>query len=238
MTTVVDSAPPADTEAPPRRSRRRLYWGAALAAAAAVLIGWLVAFSSVFGVRSVDVVGTKTLTPDAIRAAADIEHGTPLVRLDTAAVSRRVQALPEVASVRVEESFPSTVTITVVERTAVGFVQSGSTYRLVDRTGKAYRAATVAPHKLPELVVPDSDSGSALSAIAVVAADLPAGVRNRVTSVQAMDPDAITLVLRSEKVVRWGSVDDSALKARILPVLLHQPGQQFDLSDPTQPVVR
>jgi cell division protein FtsQ len=59
-----------------------------------------------------------------------------------------------------------------------------------------------------------------------------------VQSIEALDPAAITLVLRGDRVVRWGSAARSPDKARILPALLKQPGTQFDLSDPDQPFSR
>jgi cell division protein FtsQ len=74
--------------------------------------------------------------------------------------------------------------------------------------------------------------------VATVAADLPPSLLAPIASIQALDPQAITLVLSDDRVVRWGSVDRSADKARILPVLLAQPGQQYDVTDPDQPFVR
>ncbi|MBE7188188.1 cell division protein FtsQ/DivIB, partial [Jatrophihabitans endophyticus] len=115
--------------------RRRLL--AVLAAGALVLVvfaTWLVAFSSAFGVRSVEVRGEHSLTTGEIEARARIVSGTPLVRVDTAAITARVESLPEVQRAEVSTSFPSTVTITVVERTPVGYVADHGTFRLLDRT--------------------------------------------------------------------------------------------------------
>ena len=54
------------------------------------LLAWLMAFSSVLGVRTVNVVGARMLTAEQVRAAAGIRAGTPLARLDLAAVSARL----------------------------------------------------------------------------------------------------------------------------------------------------
>ena len=81
---------------------------------------WIVAFSPMFGANTVTVHGTKKLTVAQVHEAAAIKHGTPLVRLDTAAVARRVESLPLVASATVRTDYPSTVVITITERVAVG----------------------------------------------------------------------------------------------------------------------
>ena len=220
--------------------------GLILTAIAVVLVGavvpWLLAFSSVFGVGSVAVRGTHELTADEVRAAARVPAGEPLLRLDTGAITRRVEALPDVASAQVTTSFPSTVTIAVTERTAVGVVASGSGFKLVDTTGDQFRAVDTRPPHLPLLVI-TAGSGPAdprvtASAVATVAAALPAGVRARIDSIQALDPQTITLVLNSGRVVRWGSVERTADKARVLSALLQVPGSQLDVTDPDQPFVR
>jgi cell division protein FtsQ len=210
------------------------------------LLTWLVAFSSVFGVRSVEVRGVHLLSAAKVRAAADIGSGTPLVRLDTGAVVRRVEALPEVASAKVNTSFPSTVRIEVTERVAVGMLAGNGNYVLVDRTGVQFRTVTTAPKSLPTFVLPSGTAArSTGAALARVAAALPAGLRARVASIQALEPTAITLLLTDQRVVRWGSAQDSAEKARVLGALLAQPAPagaaaptQFDVSDPAQPFAR
>lgn len=238
MTTLQDR-PRTRTTPPSPSSHRRLIMGFALVVVLALGLTWLIGFSSVFGVGTVEVRGNHRVSDDAVRQAAAIEDGTPLVRLDTGAVRHRVLQLPDIASVSVQESFPSTVVITVEERTAVGYLEtSTSGYELVDRSGATYRAASTKPTGLPRLAVPTGATKQTLADVATVAADLPPTLLRRLVSVQAMDPQAITLVLRDGRVVRWGSIAASQAKADILPALLRQPGQQFDLSNPSQPVVR
>jgi cell division protein FtsQ len=230
----------ADEADPPRPDRRRT---ALLVVAGTVLVAvlatWLVAFSSVFGARSVEVRGVQLLTQAQVRTAAHIAHGTPLVRIDTVAVSRRVQRLPEVASVHVSTSFPSTVVITVTERRAVGYVRASGRDVLVDRTGTQYRTETAAPTGLPRFVVPGGSAGRPTAqAVAAVAAALPAAVRRQVRSIQALTPSAITLVLTRNRVIQWGSAARTADKARLLPTLLEHGSSRIDLTDPDQPFTR
>jgi cell division protein FtsQ len=229
------------TERPPTGiPHRKLILGTIGAVLVAAVGVWLVAFSSVFGVGTVVVRGAHTLSAQQVRSVADVTDGTPLVRLDTDAIRTRVEAMPGVAAATVTTSFPSTVTITVTERVALGVVgASGGGFMLVDRTGDQFRHVDARPQRLPLFVVPaGTDARTTGGAVATVAAALPARVRERIASIQALDPTAITLVLHNGRVVRWGSAQDNALKARILPALLHQRGSQIDLTDPHQPVLR
>lgn len=206
----------------------------------AALLVWMVAFSSVFGVGTVSVQGNHGLTAARIRAAAAIEDGTPLVRLDTAAVARRVEKLPGVASASVQTSFPSTVLITVNERVAVGVVKLADGYALVDATGDQFKTASTRPRALPLFVVPPgTDARTTGGAVATVASALPAPVRAKVASIQALDPNAITVLLSDGRVVQWGSAARSADKARVLPTLLERNGvSQVDVTDPDLPFTR
>jgi cell division protein FtsQ len=237
--TVTSQVRPADEDEQPTRADRRRTIAIAVAGIVvlALLGTWLVAFSPVFGVRSVDIRGTHVLTADDVRAAAGIRNGTPLVRLDTGAVTQRIEQLPDVASAQVSTSFPSTVVITVDERIPVGYVLRSGSARLVDHDGFEYRTVAHAPTALPRLVVPAGAHGAAVAA-AEVAAALPASLRAQVRSVAALDPQSITLVLTRDRVVRWGSADRTAEKARLLPALLRRSVTSVDLTNPDQPFTR
>lgn len=237
MTATSHLAPAAERTPPRRPDRRRLVLLGVVAAVVLALVGtWLVAFSSVFGVRSIEVRGAHVLTAAQVRAAAAIKNGTPLVRLDTSAVTRRVEQLPDVASAQVSTSFPSTVVITVEERVPVGYLRRDGQAVLVDRTGDQYRAVSAAPPGLPRFVLGGGAQARATgAAVAAVAAALPRSVAREVRSIDALDPSSITLVLSGGRVVQWGSADRTADKARLLPVLLRHDVSQVNLSNPDQP---
>jgi cell division protein FtsQ len=215
----------------------------AVAAAIALIVilfaGWIFAFSPVFAVRSVTVRGIHLLTAKQVEDAAHISHGTPLLRLNEAAITRRVEQLPEVGSAQVTTSFPSTVTITVTERVPVGYVKQGNRFVLIDHTGAQYRTSGSKPAKLPLFVVPSgADARTSGRALATVAAALPARVRAKTASIQALNAQAITLLLKDHRVVQWGSADRSDEKARVLAALLPHAEQQIDVTDPDQPFTR
>lgn len=239
MTTTSPPDTAQQARRPLDRRRRIVLIAVAAAVVLAALITWLIAFSPVFGVRSIEVRGVQTLSADQVRAAARIGHGTPLVRVDTAGATRRIEQLPTVASAQVNTSFPSTVVITVVERQPVGYVKTNGRTMLVDRTGDQYRAVSHPPSGLPRFVVPKgTDAKTTGGAVATVAAALPAAIRAEVSSIQALDPNAITLVLTHDRLVHWGSAAHSVDKARVLPALLARGVDQVDVTNPNQPFTR
>jgi cell division protein FtsQ len=215
---------------PSIRPARWWYWSAAVLVLA--LVAWLVAFSSVLGVRTVTVVGARTVTAAQVRAAAGIRAGTPLARLDLGAIRSRLSAVAPIRTVTVSRSYPAGVTIRITERVAVGYRPAGGgQVLLIDRDDVAFRTVRSAPAGLPRLLVPGSDGPSA--AAALVAGTLPAKVLRKLRSISAPSEESVTLNLRDGRIVLWGGTDRSADKARLLSALLGRPGRYFDLSDPS-----
>lgn len=236
MTDVLDApAAPSQRERDARRS-----WGllGVLVACIATAV-WVIAFSPALGVRTVQVLGARSVSVADIESAAKITHGRPLVRVNTGAIERRVERLARVASASVRVSYPSTVVITVTERLAVGYLSDGATTTLVDRTGRQFQTVPKAP-KLPRLIA----SGAAaydpvtVRALATVAGTLNPTLRKAVTAVIGDDPYHIRLLLRDGRLAIWGSADDSPRKVIVLTALLRRSGQSFDVSDPALVVVR
>jgi cell division protein FtsQ len=227
-----------------RPGRRVLVGGGAVLVLLAVAV-WVVGFSSLLGVRSLAVRGVSTADPAAIRAAAAVPPGTPLFRVDTAAVARRVERVPAVASASVHVSYPSTVVITVVERVAVGYVRQGGPggpVELVDATGTAFRQVTAPPAGLPKVDLGAGDPRAATAAASTVAGALTPAERAAVDTVRvdagSGGAPAVSLGLTDGRRVLWGGAERSVEKARLLAPLLGQPGKSIDLSDPDLVVVR
>jgi cell division protein FtsQ len=230
-----DGSPPG----PYRNTRRNVVLILAGVLLLAIVTTWVVAFSSVLGVKTVTVRGAHNVSAARIRSVAAIEQGAPLIRLDTAAIVHRVEALPDVASAAASVSYPGTVVITVVERVPVAYVATEGRYELVDKTGRSYRTTPSQPRTLPRLSMPSGTRSLATAqAEATVAAALGPKLLAKINSIQAFDPGAITLLLTDQRVVHWGTAARSADKAQILPTLLRQPGTQIDVSNPDQPFVR
>ena len=216
---------------------------AALAAATVVVLAgaavWLAAFTGVLGVRTVAVRGASAVSADTILAAAAVTPGTPLIRLDSAGISRRVGRIPGVQHARVSRSWPNTVRIDVVERTPLAVIPRGSAFALVDSDGVLFQQVSAAPPGLPRLVVAHpGGTDPAMRAALVVIGSLSPELRRSVQVVEAPTPDSVTLGLRDGRTVIWGGSGDSAAKARTLGPLLTRPGSSYDVSTPTVAVVR
>jgi len=205
-----------------------------LAVAAAT---WLVGFSSVLAVRDVTVTGVQTLSAEQVEQAAAIQLGTPMARIDGAAVEQRVAALSPVKEVTMERHWPSTITLVVTERSPLFAVKqnNGSGYLLVDSTGIAYTEVATMPKGLVTATAADA---SLLPDLAAVVVELPEELRTQVKSISAASRDGITLTLTSSRKVVWGSAERSRFKVTVLLALLKQKGTTYDVSAPDFPAVR
>ncbi len=241
----------------PRRGARRRgpRWRAAFFALAAFAIvagvGWALLGDRLLVVRSVTVTGTHLVGSSRVIAAADVPPGTPLLRVDTGAVARRVEAIPQVASARVTKDWPDHLVIAVTERVPVLAVKmAGGGYDLVDPTGVPVRWAKNRPVALPQLLT--SLPGSALagapsvSAAAAVLAELQHWLASQVVQMSVTQPTGsgdpasqqVTLHLKSGKTVLWGGPGLAGQKNRELAILLPGKARYVDVSAPGTVVTR
>ena len=222
--------------------RRWLTWKYVVAAVLllAVVIGavWLVLFSQVLAVKQVQVDGAELLSADTVRGAAGDLEGEQLARLDLGGVETRIEALAEVRDARVTRHWPDTVLIEVVERDAVAVVEIGGQLRGLDAEGVVFDRYRSAPDGLPRVETSPDAGRDALREAADVVAALPREISTKVHHVEVATVDQISLVLRDERVVLWGSAEESELKAEVLVPLLSRPGQTYDITVPGQATVR
>jgi cell division protein FtsQ len=200
---------------------------------------WAVYFSSVLAVKGVEITGATTVTAAEIRSAARVPTGEPLATLDLATIRSRVEALAEVRSADVSREWPDRVLIRVQERQAVAVVEIGGRLRGMDSEGVVFRDYRQAPPGLPRVQTSTDTRSDALQEAARVISALPADLAGRVDHVEVETVDQISLVLRDDRRVVWGSADESDLKAEVLASLIQaRPAQEYDVSVPGQPTTR
>lgn len=221
-----------------KRTRSRLLI-ATICLLVAATLGWAVLFTSVLGVRSVRVTGAHGVSAGAIEQVAAVVAGTPLARVDTAAVAARVGQIPQLETVSVGRALPGTVTVTVVERRPVAVVDADGGRWLVDRHGVLFDQVTEVPAGLPPLQLKSPGPGDAATVAAVtVLGSLPDTLAGQVSLVAAKTADSVVLTLADGRTVVWGGAADSATKARVLAGLIGRPGTTFDISSPAAVVIR
>jgi cell division protein FtsQ len=224
----------------PAGGQPRVRRGTLLAGAAAlVIIGlvvWALLGSAVLVVRSVRATGTPLVPRSRIIAAAGIARGTPMIRIDTGTIARRIERIPQVASARVRRDWPGTVVITVQDRIPGLAVRQGRhRYALIDGSGVAVRQTAARPPGLPLLtgaVTAALRGNPAVSAAAVIVRQLPAALRRRVAAVRAPAADDVTLVLRGGTRIVWGGTDRNPAKDREVTALLRTHRSFYDVSSP------
>ena len=224
-------------------ARRWLAWKPVVAVVLliALLVGgiWLVFFSSYLSVQGVEVTGVRQLDADQVRAAAAVPDGQPLARVDLDRIRSRVEAMAPVRSADVTREWPDQVRIVVVEREAVAVVEINGQLRGMDAEGVIFRDYVKAPPGLPRVETGPATDSEALREAALVVAALPGDLAAKVDHVAVTTVDEISLVLRDDRVVEWGSAEQSGEKAEVLAALLAAPTTQearkFDVSVPGQP---
>lgn len=223
-----------------RSRRRRIVWLSAIGAVVLLIGGSVVAaYSPLFAVQKITVVGATSLDASAIEAALDAQMGTPLALVDTSEVKAALLKFPLIETYSLEARPPHDLTVRIVERTPVGVIRSDAGYTLVDAAGVALSTTAEPPAGQPVIEVTGGVDSAAFRGAGLVVRSLPAEVRTVLTGVRATTPDDVTLTLRSGMTVVWGSAEQSALKAIVLSAAMvkNPDAASIDVTSPHVAVV-
>jgi cell division protein FtsQ len=199
------------------------------------LVAVVVYATPLLGVRHVEVRGNAIVSADEVRAAAAVPDGAPLASLDLSAVGRRVGTLVAVRHVRVGRSWPSTLVVTVTERTAAAALPAaGDGYQLIDASGVVFESVPARPAGLSVLVLasPGPDDPGTRAGLSVLSA-LTDELRGALERLVVATPARISLELSGGRTVVWGDATDNDDKATIATALMRQPGNVIDVSAPS-----
>ncbi len=228
------------------RDRRRRWLGiaavvATLLALAAAAYG--VVQSQFLDVDHFDVEGAGHTSTSDIVAATGVVRGDQLAFIDTAAASRRVEALPWVAEAKVDRSYPATLTIDVAEYTAAAAIETAEGWAVIDQAGHVLEFSEAQPQLIVlggmDAPQPGSVATGASGALSVVDA-LPAAVGPRIGRIDVVD-SKVTLGLVAGGVVSLGRAVDLDAKMEGLETVLEQVDLrcliELDLRVATYPVL-
>ncbi|MEW1833376.1 FtsQ-type POTRA domain-containing protein [Microbacterium sp. NPDC079995] len=225
-----------------RQRRRRSVWIASLAAVLVVGLGAVAtAYSPLFAVSRITVLGTDRLDPDAVEAALAGEKGTPLALVDSSAVKAALVGFPLVESYSIEARPPQELVVRIIERTPVGVVSTRGGFSLVDAAGVVLSTSEEAPKGYPAIEATGGVGSRAFRAVGAVYRSLPEDLRTQVTAMAATTPDDVTLTIDGADIV-WGSSDDPVEKSRVLTAAMaaKPPSEvdEYDISSPGAVVIR
>lgn len=227
-----------------RSRRRRNIWIGVGAAILVTVVGTAgAAYSPLFALERIDVVGTSQLDSAAVADALGGQLGTPLALVDDSAVKAALVRFPLVESYTLEARPPHDLVVNIVERTPIGALQTAAGYTVVDAAGVALSTTPDAPSGQPVLDIGEGTESAAFHAAGRVMRALPDAVRSQVTEVTASTADDVTLTLGgSGSTVVWGSADRSAEKAVVLDRLMQKSppdrAKEYDVTSPEAGVVR
>lgn len=227
-----------------RQRRRRITWIVSLSSVALLVLGSIgAAYSPLFAVEKIAVVGTSQLKDAAVEDALRGQLGRPLPLVDSSEVKAALVAFPLVESYSLEARPPHELVVRIVERTPIGTVKSAAGFTLVDAAGVALSTTPERPDDHPAISVSGGVGSSAFRAVGTVYRSLPADIRRDVTKMSATTPNDVTLTLGdTDTDVVWGSATESARKAVVLEAIMRsQPPENvsvYDVSSPGAVVVR
>lgn len=198
-----------------RQRRRRALWLGAAASVVLLALGTVgAAYSPLFGVERISVVGAQRLAAEDIAAALAGQLGTPLPLVDESAVKAQLVAFPLIETYALEARPPHELVVRIVERTPIGLIETRAGYTLVDAAGVALSTAATPSPGTPLLTIAGGVDSDAFTAAGQVMRTLPDDIRAQVTEVTASTPDDVTLSLGgTNSQVVWGSAENSADKA-------------------------
>ena len=235
-----------------RRRRRQLVWS--VVAVLAVLGCSKLIGSPLFGLSAVQVRGTSMLSADEVVAASGVRLGQPYLSVDPAAVRHRLlQALPRVGRAEVRRDYPSSLRITVVERTATASIAAGGRYWLVAADGTVLEPSAARPDGVPFVAgvpVPGAPrpgarlpAGGPLANAVGALGGLRPELAKLVVGVQARSLDSLEFRLHGGLRILYGLAEEQAAKDTAVVLLssrLRKEGRQvvlIDVRNPSAPTV-
>jgi cell division protein FtsQ len=236
-----------------QRGRRRLRVVVAFSSTLAVLVcAVLVLYdTALFAANHVSIRGETHTSASEILLASGLSSHPPLVDVDTAVISRRVDALPWILSSQVERHWPDSVSIAVVERRPAATVVAGRGVTVLDRSGRILGTAAVAPSGTVALVAapggkfpvgrPGTLVGASAAPAIAVAAALPPSIRPRVVAVDSASGGRVDLDLGHGITAVLGTTDQLLDKFEALASVLAGASitgpATIDVTVPDEPVV-
>ena len=209
--------------------------------ALAYLLGW----SSIFSVKSVEVSGAPTAAVQVeIEKKSQIEVGQKLARVNPQSVARKIEKLPWIKEVTISRNWLSgIVAIEIKPREPLALFNSDQVPgQTIDADGQLFSLPGFTNSNLP--LISAKSPESALEANELFT-QLPENFRSQITSMMATSTNTFTLnsIMDGREIrIRWGDSQDTALKISVINELLQLPENKgikvIDVVAPHAPIVK
>jgi cell division protein FtsQ len=229
-----------------RQGRRRLWVVVGVAGVIFVgFVGFAVLHSPLLVVRHVVVQGSSHASLATIETRGGLADRPLMISVNSGAVAVRLEKLPWVRTAVVSRQWPSTVRVTIVERTPVAQMATKAGWAVVDVSGRVLEAV---PTQLPGLpgveglrVSGGRAVGQGRSEALTVAASLPQVLRPRVTAVGLTGGTQVELSLAGSMTAVLGPARDLGDKYESLVTVMSRVNLQgvkvIDVRVPEDPVL-
>lgn len=250
---------------------RRVAIGAAIVALLALiaLIALLVLSQlPVFVIEGIDATATEHVSAETIAKLAAVDEGTTLLSVDPDEVAKNVKKNPWVKNVYIDREFPSTLKVTVEERTVSAIVICGSgtsVWSLGDdgywieptqldssagddvttqALAKAEELGCLLITNVPGTVNPAQGSActdDSIQDVLTYQQQLPESIRSQAQVYYAASSGSISLVLKSGLEISLGAASDVSAKSQALTEIIATYGDQLtyvNVRVPSKPTYR
>lgn len=223
---------------------RKIFLRSSLAAIGALILLVLATmFTPIMAIDKISVFGTEKVSDKQIQASLEKYIGTALPMINGTNVANDLAKFKLIESISLVSKPPHELQVRIVERTPISIVVKDGTGFLYDPSGVRVGVAT-GSEKLPTIIITgDPKTSKSYKQAIDVLLSLPSSLLNRFAYIQAKSRDNVTMKLRGNAVqtIIWGDSTQSALKSRVLKVLLLKTPSRipatFDVSSPLTPSV-
>ena len=212
-----------------KKQRLFIALGILIFATAGYILGW----SSLFTVSSVEIKGSTTLM------RSTIVPGEKLARVEPRTVAAEFEKNLWVKKADVSRNWISgKVTITLSKRIPIALYNN----HVIDADGVSFPTPTDAVTGLPRILAPTTESAVEAAAFFM---GLPAEIAEKVVVVKVRSGQAYVVEIvdgRKSIELLWGQEGESALKVKVYKALIAQPENskifRIDLTAPHAPIVK
>ncbi len=205
---------------------------------------WMLYHSSYLAVSEIELGGQVESRAEEILREQGIVDGLPTINVQAGAVEAALLADPWIAAAEVTVTWPGSVTVDVLERVPVGWIDTGERWMLATFDGVVVATAVSPDRSLPivEMAVDEVVPGGVVGAMPTAALAFLDALPEPWTAETVVFAQGDELLANvSGHTVFLGHSSDMAAKATVLAAMLVEgvpEGAEINVVSPTRPAVK